>query len=80
MIRVVVADDQDMIRAGIAALLAADPGIEVVGEAADGGEAVAVVEDTGPDVVLMDIRMPGVDGWRRPGGWSPAAARPGCSC
>jgi DNA-binding NarL/FixJ family response regulator len=62
MIRVVVADDQDMVRAGIAALLAADPGIEVVGEAADGAEALAVTHDTAPDVVLMDIRMPGLDG------------------
>jgi DNA-binding NarL/FixJ family response regulator len=61
-IRVVVVDDQDMVRAGFAALLAADPGIEVVGEAADGAAALQVVASTQPDVVLMDIRMPGMDG------------------
>jgi DNA-binding NarL/FixJ family response regulator len=59
---VVVADDQPLIRAGLAALLRAGPGIEVVGEAADGGQAVEVVAATRPDVVLMDIRMPGVNG------------------
>ncbi|NYG06693.1 DNA-binding NarL/FixJ family response regulator [Phycicoccus badiiscoriae] len=57
-----LADDQALLRAGIRALLDAEDDIEVVGEAADGGEAVAVVRDTLPDVVLMDIRMPGTDG------------------
>jgi DNA-binding NarL/FixJ family response regulator len=61
-IRVVVVDDQDMVRAGIAALLGAHEDIEVVGEAADGAAALAEVARTGPDVVVMDIRMPGMDG------------------
>jgi DNA-binding NarL/FixJ family response regulator len=62
MITVVLADDQALVRAGFRALLDAEPGIEVVGEAADGLRAVEVVRETRPDVVLMDIRMPGVDG------------------
>ncbi len=62
MIRVVLADDQALVRAGLRALLDAEDDIEVVGEAATGREAVAVVRDTRPDVVLMDIRMPELDG------------------
>ncbi|MFI2509085.1 response regulator [Streptomyces sp. NPDC018972] len=62
MIRVLVVDDQDLIRAGLVALLRAAPGVEVVGEATGGEEAVARAADTRPDVVLMDIRMPGTDG------------------
>ena len=62
MIRVVLADDEAMMRAGVAAILAADPGIEVVAEAADGREAVSQVLATHPDVVLLDFRMPGLDG------------------
>jgi DNA-binding NarL/FixJ family response regulator len=62
MIRVVLADDQALLRAGLRALLDAEDDLEVVGEAADGTEAVAVVRTTSPDVVLMDIRMPGTDG------------------
>jgi DNA-binding NarL/FixJ family response regulator len=62
MTRVVIADDQAMVRAGLRALLTAEHDIEIVGEAADGEEAVDVVLKTRPDVVLMDIRMPGVDG------------------
>ncbi len=61
-IRVVLADDQALVRAGFQALLDAQDDIEVVGEAADGDEAVAVTRQERPDVVLMDIRMPGVDG------------------
>jgi len=61
-IRVVIVDDQHLVRAGFAAILSARDGIEVVGEAADGAEAVAVAEATSPDVVLMDLRMPGTDG------------------
>ncbi len=61
-IRVVFVDDQSLIRAGLRALVSAEPGMEVVGEAADGDAAVAVVTRELPDVVLMDIRMPGTDG------------------
>ncbi|RXZ67677.1 response regulator [Agromyces albus] len=61
-IRVVVADDHPIVRAGIVGLLETAAGIEVVGEAADGAEAVALAEAERPDLVLMDLRMPGVDG------------------
>ncbi|GAA0710929.1 response regulator transcription factor [Dactylosporangium roseum] len=61
-IRVLVVDDQVLIRAGLAALLCAAPGYEVVGQAADGDEAVHLVSAHRPDVVLMDIRMPGTGG------------------
>jgi DNA-binding NarL/FixJ family response regulator len=62
VIRVVLADDQALLRAGIRALLDAEDDIVVVGEAADGREAVELVRATSPDIVLMDIRMPGTDG------------------
>ena len=62
MIRVVLADDQALVRAGFRALLDAEGDISVVGEAGDGEEAVARVREHVPDVVLMDIRMPEVDG------------------
>ena len=62
MIRVLLADDQGLVRAGLRALLDAEPDVEVVGEASDGDEAVTVARRVVPDVVLMDIRMPGVDG------------------
>jgi DNA-binding NarL/FixJ family response regulator len=62
MISVLLADDQALVRAGFRALLNAEPDIEVVAEAADGVEAVRLAQATRPDVVLMDIRMPGVDG------------------
>ncbi len=61
-IRVVVADDQDLVRTGLTMILNAQPGIEVIGEAADGHEAVAVARALRPDVCLFDIRMPGIDG------------------
>jgi DNA-binding NarL/FixJ family response regulator len=61
-VRVVVADDQALVRAGFAALLDAQEGIEVVGQANDGAQAVALAHELVPDVVLMDIRMPVVDG------------------
>ena len=60
--RVVVADDQGMVRAGFRSLLGAEPDIDVVGEARDGAGAVRAVERLDPDVVLMDIRMPVLDG------------------
>jgi DNA-binding NarL/FixJ family response regulator len=62
MIRVVLADDQALVRAGFRALLDAQDDIEVVGEAGDGEEAVRLTVELQPDVVLMDIRMPGTDG------------------
>ena len=62
MIRVLLADDQPLVRAGFRLLLDAEDGIEVVGEADDGATAIALVEELRPDVVLMDVRMPGVDG------------------
>jgi DNA-binding NarL/FixJ family response regulator len=61
-IRVIVADDQDLVRTGLRMILDAQPGIEVVGEAADGHEAVALARSLRPDVCLFDIRMPGMDG------------------
>lgn len=61
-IRLLVVDDQFLVRSGLAALLRAAPGMEVVGEASDGAEAVALAARTRPDVVLMDIRMPGMTG------------------
>jgi DNA-binding NarL/FixJ family response regulator len=62
MIRVLLADDQALVRAGFALILDRDSEIEVVGEAADGADAVARAQALSPDVVLMDVRMPGVDG------------------
>ena len=62
MIRVLLADDQALVRAGFKALLDAQPDIEVVGEADDGEEALRLAAESEPDVVLMDIRMPGMDG------------------
>ena len=62
MIRVLLADDQALVRAGFKALLDAQDDIEVVGEASDGTEAAAMARRERPDVVLMDIRMPGTDG------------------
>lgn len=62
MLSVMIVDDQAMVRSGLSLLLTAEEDIEVVGEARDGGEAVRVARERRPDVVLMDIRMPGMDG------------------
>src|SRR6185437_2210456 len=61
MTRVALVDDQGLLRAGLRALLDAEDGIEVVGEAGDGEQAVALAREQRPDVILMDVRMPGVD-------------------
>ncbi|MGR6918975.1 response regulator [[Actinomadura] parvosata] len=62
MIRVLLADDQKLVRVGLRMLCESDPEVEVVGEAGDGREAVRLAAERLPDVILMDLRMPGVDG------------------
>ncbi|MGH3005894.1 MAG: response regulator [Gaiellaceae bacterium] len=62
VVRVLIADDHPVVRSGLRGMLASDPGFEVVGEAADGPEAVALALRERPDVVLMDLRMPDLDG------------------
>jgi DNA-binding NarL/FixJ family response regulator len=61
-ISVLLADDQEIIRTGLRMILNAQPDIEVIGEAADGAEAVTLARQLRPDVCLFDIRMPGLDG------------------
>jgi YesN/AraC family two-component response regulator len=80
MTRVVLVDDQALVRGGLRALLEAEPDLEVVGEAADGAAAMEVIAAVRPDVVLMDIRMPGVDGLEAT--WRIAATPPcrACAC
>jgi DNA-binding NarL/FixJ family response regulator len=61
-VRILLADDEPLVRAGLAAVLGAEPDLTVVGEASDGAEVLPLVRSTHPDVVLMDVRMPDVDG------------------
>ena len=61
-IRVVIADDQELVRTGFRMILSSEPDIEVVGEATNGAEAVAIALKLQPDIVLMDVRMPEIDG------------------
>jgi DNA-binding NarL/FixJ family response regulator len=61
-IRIVLVDDQELVRTGLRMILESEPGLRVLGEAADGSDAVALVARTRPDVVLMDVRMPVMDG------------------
>jgi len=61
-VRVLIVDDDDLMRAGLQSVLSSDPSIELVGEAADGAAGVAAARKLRPDVVLMDVRMPGLDG------------------
>lgn len=70
-VRVVLVDDQELLRRSLALVLGAHPGTTVVGEAGDGVEAVDVVTATTPDVVLMDVRMPRMDGIEAPGWCAP---------
>ena len=80
VIRVVLADDQPLVRAGLRMILRGEDDIEVVGEAADGADAVATCAEQEPDVILMDVRMPEVDGieaTRRVGQPAAPAADPG---
>ena len=76
-IRVVIADDQELVRAGFAMVIGSQPDMEVVGQAGDGAQAVALAETLRPDVVLMDVRMPGMDGLEATGRISALAPAPG---
>jgi DNA-binding NarL/FixJ family response regulator len=61
-IRLLIADDHPVVRDGLSGMFARDPGFTVLGEAGDGAEAIRLAQDLAPDVILMDLRMPGVDG------------------
>ena len=78
MTGIVIADDQALFREGLRTLLSTRPDMDVVGEAANGDEAVALVEQLRPNVVLMDLRMPKVDGSRRPPASASAGPRSRC--
>lgn len=74
-IRVVIADDQELVRAGFAMVIGSQPDIQVVGQAGDGAQAVSLAESLHPDVVLMDVRMPGMDGLEAAAGDAPRKTR-----
>ncbi|GAA4105269.1 response regulator transcription factor [Nocardioides kongjuensis] len=80
MVRVVVVDDEPLVRAGLRLVLDPARGIEVVGEAGDGVTALRVVREVDPDVVLMDVRMPGGDGIEAVARSAPQACAAGSSC
>ena len=80
MIRVLIADDQALVRGGFRMILEAQKDIEVVGEAADGREAVVQAGELQPDVVLMDIRMPELDGIEATRRLGDSEHDPQCSC
>ena len=78
-IRLLIVDDHPVVRDGLRGIFAGDPEFEVLGEAADGAEAVTMAEALRPDVVLMDLRMPGTDGAERhPDSWPSGGTRRGC--
>ncbi len=77
-IRVVIVDDEAMVRAGLRLLISGEPDIEVVGEAADGVEGLALVSRLEPHVVLMDVRMPRLSGLATPGPARVRWTRPWC--
>ena len=79
-IRVLVADDQPLVRTGLRMILGAETDIEVVGEASDGRAAAERCAELRPDVVLMDVRMPGVDGIEATRTVTAQATRRGCWC
>jgi len=80
MIRVAVVDDHALVRAGFTVLLRSAPDIEVVGGGGTGTAAISLARTTHPDVMLMDIRMPDMDGSTRPGASPPIHGRPRPAC
>jgi DNA-binding NarL/FixJ family response regulator len=80
IIQVILADDQPLVRAGLRRLIERTPDIDVAGEAGTGAEAVRLAREPGADVVIMDIRMPGMDGIEATQLITAAGTHPGCSC
>ena len=79
-VRVIIVDDDPLVRAAITMILSRAPGVDVVGEAADGADVLSTVDLYAPDVVLMDIRMPRVDGLAATELLRAAQTRPKSSC
>ena len=79
-IRVLIADDQRVVRDGLAMLAGLIDGVEIAGSASDGEEAVRLAVTHRPDVILMDLRMPGMDGIVRPRSCASGSPPPGCWC